>query len=97
MIVVKVELWPKGDKGRARSLGFAEIANTTHETGEPGSYHTTLFKWGQGRRVWRTGKITGFDRKNEGPWDLLLYCLWQCLEDRVRRRQQRSAEPKGGE
>lgn len=43
MIVVRLEMWPKGDHARARSLGIATISNKGG-TAESGDYECVLFK-----------------------------------------------------
>ena len=90
MIVVKVELWPQGREEDARPLGFAEIANdgqlSMTSEGREGTYAIRIFAKTPGvRRLWRTGGITGFDRKQFGVWDLLMLCLFDALKDRIGR------------
>jgi hypothetical protein len=43
MIVIKLEMWPRGDHSRARSLGVATIANVGG-TADTGDYEVRLFK-----------------------------------------------------
>lgn len=43
MLVIKIEMWPKGDHTRARSLGVATITNVGGTTDE-GNYDCRLFK-----------------------------------------------------
>lgn len=81
VIVVKVELWPRGDQKRARNLGVAEIENDGTGTAARGNYCVRLFKFGEradgspSRAVWREGRIEGFDRAKRGGWDLLFLAL----------------------
>lgn len=84
MIYVRVELWPRGDRSRARVLGEAEIANDGRGTVARGDYVVRLLKWGVGRRTWRTGRVEGFARKSLGPWDLLFRSLAACVGDRAK-------------
>lgn len=44
MLVVRIELWPRGDAARARSLGVASIVNVGDGTHAIGNYDVTLFK-----------------------------------------------------
>lgn len=44
MLIVTVELWPKGDKALRRHLGSAVIANTGEGTAELGDYTIRLSK-----------------------------------------------------
>lgn len=43
MLIIRIEMWPKGDHTRARSLGIATIANVGG-TAEAGDYEARLFK-----------------------------------------------------
>lgn len=43
MLVIRIELWPRGDHTRARSLGVATIANVGG-TVKQGDYECRLFK-----------------------------------------------------
>lgn len=43
MIVIRLEMWPKGDHTRARSLGVATITNVGGNL-KIGEYEATLFK-----------------------------------------------------
>jgi hypothetical protein len=43
MIVIKLEMWPKGDPSRARSLGVGTISNVGGTT-DTGDYEVRLFK-----------------------------------------------------
>jgi len=91
MLVVKIEMWPKGDKTKARVLGEAEIANVGG-TQEVGDYDVRLLKWGAGRRTWKKGRVTGFPRLKLGPWDL----LYRALAAIVAGRNQGTARPEHG-
>ena len=61
--------------GKCTTLGVAEIGNDGTGTQTYGNYNVRLFKWGSGRRLWRTGKVTEFPRQRRGPWDLLYQAL----------------------
>jgi hypothetical protein len=94
MIIVRVELWPRGDKSKARCLGEAEIANVGG-TKEIGDYDVRLLKWGAGRRTWKKGRLAGFPRLKLGPWDLLYRALAAIVHDRNRDTKPPTAD--GGE
>ncbi len=81
MLVIKIELWPGGDKSRARSLGEAEIANVGGDA-QIGDYAVRLLKWGGGRRTWKKGEVRGFPRLRLGPWDLLYRALASIVAGR---------------
>jgi hypothetical protein len=79
MIVIRIELWPRGDKEKAQLLGEIEITNDGTGTVQIGNYNTKLYKWSKGRTkrggIWKQGKVTGFPRLKLGPYDLLLRAL----------------------
>lgn len=82
MIVVRVELWPFGDKTRARHLGTAVIANDG--TGDPqtGNYWVKLYGKGEKRRLWRETVVADFPRKRLLVWDLLYRALKNVVGER---------------
>lgn len=91
MIVVTIEMWPKGDKERATVLARAEIANKVARTvasrGAAGDYEVRLYGGVYGRpdllqRVWKRGTVEDFDRVRRGTWDLLYLALKTCLGKR---------------
>ncbi len=75
MLVIKVELWPKGDESRAREIGRGLIANVGGDA-QTGHYEVRLLKSAEYSRnpgdVWKRGRVQGFPRLVLGPWDLLL-------------------------
>lgn len=75
MVVVRVELWPGGDRSKARLLGEARIANDGGQrTDSRGDYTVELSKF-NGTGVWKRGRVTGFPRLRLGGWDLLFRAL----------------------
>lgn len=92
MIVVRVELWPLGDKTKARCLGEAEIENVGGDM-TTGHYAVRLLKWGAGRRTWKSGKVLDFPRVKLGPWDL----LYRALAAVVHGRNPGTERPEAGE
>lgn len=75
MLVVTIHLWPGGDKTKARHLGTAYIANDMTGTGTLGNYRVMLSKWGDPSAVWKTARVTGFNRLKGSPWELLRRAL----------------------
>lgn len=84
MIVVKVEMWPGGDESRAQEFARATITNQVRTTvesgGKLGDYAVKLSGgiWGRpecAKRIWKMGKVSGFDRVHRGVWDLLFLAL----------------------
>jgi hypothetical protein len=61
MIVIKVELWPKGDESRARELQRVHLANDgSSADGNRGNYRVAVMRRGEKRAPWKHG-----DRTNE--------------------------------
>lgn len=84
MIVVKIEMWPRGDESRAVEFARAVITNQVDKTlatgGARGDYDVELKGGVYGREnplkgVWKRGKVVGFDRMKRGVWDLLYQAL----------------------
>ena len=85
MVVVRIELWPMGDKARARVLGEAALTCTgTSGDGRYGAYRVLLSKFGGfASGIWRAGECSGHDRVKRGPYDLLYRALGAVLGQRV--------------
>ncbi|HSY50415.1 MAG TPA: hypothetical protein VLC46_16505 [Thermoanaerobaculia bacterium] len=90
MIVVRVELWPKGDESRKREIGLGQITNVGSSTAR-GDYTVKLLKspeYAKTGGIWRSGWVRDFPRTSGafGPWDLLLLALLAALgQERVTR------------
>lgn len=89
MIVIRVELWPCGDRSRAQDLGEARITNTAPTLfGDRslGDYRVELLKGARYSRrpgeIWRWCTVRAFPRRALGPWDLLHRALGQMLGGR---------------
>lgn len=92
MLVIKIEMWPRGDATRAKEIERAYVWND--DTGDLGSgnYDVILCKarkfmgdrpWTTPRQmsdrdVWRTGHVHHFDR-SKSTWLLLLLALKSAL------------------
>ncbi len=83
MIVIRMELWPRGDRSRAKHLGTATIANVGGSQ-SVGNYRAELSTRGNNPRPWRSGSVTGFPRLRLGAWDLLFRALQAIVGDRNR-------------
>lgn len=89
MIYVRIELWPKGDKTRAKLLGEATIKNdgAQHKrtAGQRGSYWADFWTGAgreKGSRSFRIAYVNDFPRKSLLVWDLLMRALVIALDDR---------------
>lgn len=78
MLVVTIELWPKGDRSKARNLGTAFISNDMTGSVEIGNYEVMLSKWGEPTQPWRVGRVRGFGRLTGSPWELLRRAIYQA-------------------
>lgn len=79
MIVIKVELWPHGDRDKAEKLGQMYIANDGTGTPTRGNYWFKLFD--KSGRIKRKGEVKDFARKRFGVWKLLELCLTAHAEE----------------
>lgn len=74
MIVVKIELWPKGDEKRARPLGVIMIHNDGSGDAKTGNYKATLshagWFFGKRREPFKQCRVRGFLR-TLSPYRLL--------------------------
>lgn len=81
MIVVKVEIWPKGDEKSARELTRAYIANdvvtSIRTKGSYGSYNADFMQSAQfnPKKVWKKGRAENVHRTKRGVWDIIYLCL----------------------
>lgn len=80
MIVVKVELWPRGYRDSARSLGELHIWNDGTGTEKRGNYKAQLY----GKKLKKMGKnveLKDWPRKSKNVWDLVLEMLSRSRSD----------------
>lgn len=73
MLVIRVELWPKGDGRRKKKLGEMRIVNTGTGTHERGNYVAEVDT--QRRAVWQVGEVEGFPRLSRHAWYLVAKAL----------------------
>ena len=79
MLVVRIELWPKGDRRQAKVLHTAQIANNGKGSLTVGNYTATFSARG-GKTRWRTSRVSNFPRKAKGAWYLLYEALKNALD-----------------
>lgn len=80
MIYVKVELWPFGDRTKAKPLGEMYIANDATGSLTRGNYKAIL-KNSVGR-TFRACKVADFPRKRLNVYDLMFRVLRTAVGDR---------------
>ncbi len=81
MIVIRMELWPRGDEEKKTLLGEARIANDGSGGRKVGNYSYSLSQRG-GKRNWKRGKLKGFPRLQLLSWDLLFRVLRDAVQER---------------
>jgi len=85
MIVIRLEMWPKGDESRKYPLGEIRVTNIGGDA-QRGDYAIELMKsasHGAKRPgVWRRGIVKNFPRLRLGQYDLLLRGLIACIGGR---------------
>ena len=70
MIRITIQLIPKGDESRARTLGTMEIANDGTGDLQVGNYEGTLhaeYTQPNGRK----GRVSNFNRQKQSVWSLV--------------------------
>lgn len=89
MLVVKIELWPRGDESKSVELHRGFITNDGTGDSSNGNYKVKLNEKGNKDRLskgWKTGYVKGFKRKKLLAWDLLLMALVPALgADRIKK------------
>jgi len=83
MVVVRIELWPKGDAEKSRLLGVCKISNDASSRDIAlGNYDVALSHAGRyiNRKggPWKTGKVTGH-RRSLSPYHLVYSAIKACL------------------
>ena len=73
MLVIKIELWPRGDESRKKVIGHARIINDGSGNLTRGNYICQF--WGKTKRMWREVDVKHFPRQSYGPWILLKRAL----------------------
>lgn len=69
MLRITIELLPFGSIERRKVLRTAEIVNNGTGTISKGNYDITFY--GETGEVYRKTKVTGYQRKQLGPWNLI--------------------------
>lgn len=85
MVVIRVELWPRGARNHDRFVVLAEAQiENIGGTMTSGNYRYRLF--GKGRRLMGTGDVIGYKRVAHHTWRLIKMVLDDFYKDRPRRR-----------
>lgn len=73
MIVIKVELWPKGSERLKKLLAISTIANDGSGSTSVGNYGYKLF--GANGRTMKVGRVEKFRRLEDHVWKLIAKVL----------------------
>ena len=72
MLVISIELWPYGDRGKAKQIAVGRIVNDGTGTMDSGNYTAEFqVEWGSKMQQWRAAKLLAFPRKERTAWELL--------------------------
>lgn len=94
MIYIRIEMWPGGQKDRARVLGEGRISNIGGSSSS-GNYDVKLLKspeYAKSPGIWKRGLVEGFPRLKLGPWDLLFQALKATVGKRNQTREEQHAQ-----
>jgi len=83
MLVIQIQMWPKGDKTKAYSMGTLSVAldpKTTKNFSNRG-YTWAITKLAD-KGLWKKGSIEGHNPRIRGQWDLIYRILRQAVGDR---------------
>jgi hypothetical protein len=77
MLRCTIDLVPKGDESKARTIGTIIIGNDRTGDLDTGNYDVRLTKGlvGKHGETWKRGRVEGFPRRRLGPYDLVLRAL----------------------
>ncbi len=78
MIVVKIELWPKGREDKAREIGRMTLHNLFLRTlNNPmrGDYEVNIMRRGTTDKEQRTGFVRNYPRQSYNIWRLIARAL----------------------
>lgn len=88
MLVIKIELWPKGDGSKARELGRTYIANTGTGTVKRSDYKVAVCRKGSKKCPWfgkvkavRTGEVKNYPRQSYSVWRLITRALLSAFPE----------------
>lgn len=85
MVVIRAELWKKGNPEDKVLLGVAYIKNNgfgSEINQNIGDYYVEITKKNSETHIFKQGKVLNFPRKKLGVWDLLYRALKEIVGDR---------------
>lgn len=81
MVIVKIELWPHGQKDKAKLLGICKITNNLTGDLKHGNYDVELShagKYIKKKGFWKSGKVLRH-RRSLSPYHLVYKAIKACL------------------
>ncbi len=78
MLVIKIELWPRGYEENKVELHRAKLWNDATGTKSIGNYKAEFY--GKDGRLYKKSELKGFKRLTTGAWKLLYLMLKNCFE-----------------
>ena len=71
MLVIRLEIWPKGDMSKARILSIGTISNTGQGSHSIGEYRAIFDSSGLDGSKHKEVSVGHFKRLEKGVWELL--------------------------
>lgn len=80
MIVLKLEMWPRGDQAKAYPIATMAVSLDPKTAGSntSRSYNWRISRQGN-KGTWKSGYVEGHNKNLRGPWDL----IYRILKDAV--------------
>jgi hypothetical protein len=75
MIVIKVELWPRGYESRKREIARMHVTNKGTGTATRGDYKIQVMRKGSDDKVQREGEVLNYPRQSYSVWKLIQKAL----------------------
>ena len=86
LLVLKLELWPKGNPNKKKTLGTMFITNDGTGTDSKGNYKYKILGQNEKSLECGEGRIEGYRRKSLHSWYLPYTVLQQFVQLRLLRR-----------
>ena len=80
MIVIKIELWPKGNADKSKEIGRAYLWNDGSGTKNVGHYKGKVMRRGS-QKIWKEGTVKNFPRLRLKVWNLVYRFLDNILKE----------------
>ena len=86
MLVLKLEIWPRGDEDRAKEIGRTYITNDGSGSTRRGNYDACVCRRGTrrpppGGTFTREGRVEMYPRRSYNVWRLIIRALLSCFPE----------------